>query len=81
MSYCKLTHDFDSHEVCCAGVIRQAKDRSGSRVPRDRVSCWDSYGMQVPERCSGSQGTIRSFQLISCHGRLTKQMSVSKPAV
>lgn len=81
MSYCKLTHDFDSHEVCCAGVIRQAKDRSGSRVPRDRVSCWDSYGMQVPERCSGSQGTIRSFQLISCHGRLTKQMLVSKPAV
>lgn len=33
MSYCKLTHDFNSHEVCCAGVIRQAKDRSGKPSP------------------------------------------------
>lgn len=34
MSCCKLTHDFCSPEVRCAGVIRQAKDRSGSLVPQ-----------------------------------------------
>ena len=67
MSYCKLTHDFCSPEVCCAGVTEQAKDRSGSWVPRDWVSCWDLYGMRVAERWLGSQGTTRSVQLISSH--------------
>lgn len=81
VSYCKLTHDFCSPEVRWAGVIRQAKDRSGSRAPQDWVTCWDSYGIQVAERWLGSQGTICSTQLISSHGCLTKQMPISKIAV